>query len=58
MTTCRLLWDLRGGVERADLGSTEDANKMTGSTLHTAVRRAKRSMVMCLLCSGEGWSGY
>ena len=32
-----------GGVERADLGSTEDANKMTGSTLRTAVRRAKRS---------------
>lgn len=30
-------------MERADLGSTEDANKMTGSTLRTAVRRAKRS---------------
>lgn len=27
-------------MERADLGSTEDANKMTGST---AVRRARRS---------------
>ena len=50
MTTCSLLWDLREGAVKVvcvqvgpDLGTTEDANKMTGSTLLTAVRRARRS---------------
>ena len=58
MTTCSLLWDLRAGWRGQTLGAQKMQTRWQEAPCAQLWGGLSIPMVMCVLCSGEGWSGY